>query len=68
LLVPPDDAVALADAIGRLVEDGDQRRRLGTAGRQLVEKEFSAKRIGEQIVTLYNRLAGYGVVNDDKGL
>lgn len=56
LLVPPDDAPALADAIGRLAADAELRARFGAAGRRLVEAEFSAARIGAQIVALYNRL------------
>lgn len=58
LLVPPDDATALADAIGRLASDADLRRRLGEAGRRIVENEFSAERVGQETVALYNRLIG----------
>jgi len=56
LLVPPDDAPALADAIGRLAADAELRARFGAAGRHLVDSEFSAARIGAQIVALYDRL------------
>jgi glycosyltransferase involved in cell wall biosynthesis len=56
LLVPPDDAEALADAIGRLASDAGLRRRFGEAGRRLVESEFSAERVGREIVALYDRL------------
>jgi glycosyltransferase involved in cell wall biosynthesis len=56
LLVPPDDAEALADAIGRLADDAGLRRRFGEAGRRLVEKEFSAERIGRETAALYDRL------------
>lgn len=58
LLVPPDNARALADAIGRLARDGDLRRRLGEASRQVVETEFSATRIGRETCALYDRLLG----------
>jgi glycosyltransferase involved in cell wall biosynthesis len=58
LLVPPDDADALADAIGRLADDADLRRKFGEAGRRLVESEFSAARVGRDIVMLYDRLLG----------
>ncbi len=54
LLVPPDDAVALADAIARLAQNRDERLQFGAAGRDLVEKKFSAVHVGEQIVALYN--------------
>lgn len=56
LLVPPDDAEALADAIARLADDAQLRARFGAAGRRLVEDEFSAAKIGEEVVALYNRL------------
>jgi len=40
LLVPPADDRALADAIGRLVEDEQLRWRLGQAARQRVKDQF----------------------------
>jgi len=56
LLVPPDDAQALADAIILLAKDKRLRATFGEAGRRLVEKEYSAARIGADIVALYGRL------------
>ena len=56
LLVPPDNAAALADAIDQLAGDTELRKRFGAAGRKLVEREFSSERIGNEIVALYNRL------------
>jgi glycosyltransferase involved in cell wall biosynthesis len=41
LLVPPDDAGALAGAIGRLLDDESLRRRLGAAGRERVLGRFT---------------------------
>ncbi len=58
LLVPPDNAQALADAIARLADDKELRRKFGEAGRRLVENEFSADRIGSETVALYDRLLG----------
>lgn len=58
LLVPTDDAPSLAAAITKLAQDADLRRRFGSAGRRLVEAEFSATRVGEEIVGLYSRLLG----------
>jgi glycosyltransferase involved in cell wall biosynthesis len=55
LLVPPDDAEALADAIGRLAGDAELRRTFGEAGRRLVESAFSSETVGEQVVALYDR-------------
>jgi glycosyltransferase involved in cell wall biosynthesis len=41
LLVPPDDPGALAQAIGRLLDDPELRARLGAAGRQRVVNRFT---------------------------
>ena len=56
LIVPPNDAEALANAIERLAVDPQLRQKFGAAGRQIVEKEFSNERVGRDIVALYRRL------------
>ena len=56
LVVPPEDPLALADAIQVLAANSELRRRLGHAGRQIVEAEFSSERIGSEIVALYRKL------------
>ena len=53
LLVPPRDSAALAQAIIALLADEPRRRRLGEAGRQRVESEFSMDRMVSQIEALY---------------
>jgi glycosyltransferase involved in cell wall biosynthesis len=58
ILVPPDDAAALANAIAQLAADPQLRQDFGAAGRRLVETEFSSAQIGAQTVSLYNRLLG----------
>lgn len=40
LLVPPDDAAALAAALGRLIDDPAERARLGAAGARRVRSDF----------------------------
>jgi glycosyltransferase involved in cell wall biosynthesis len=56
LLVPPRDASALADAIAQLAADAAMRRRMGQAGRALVEKVFSEESTVEQTLAVYRRL------------
>ena len=56
LLVPPENAGALADAIERLMHDSALRQRYGHAARQAAVEEFSSKRIGDDIVALYDRM------------
>jgi mannose/cellobiose epimerase-like protein (N-acyl-D-glucosamine 2-epimerase family)/glycosyltransferase involved in cell wall biosynthesis len=60
LLVPPDNAQALADAISRLATDQLLRAKFGAASRALVEREFSSARIGREVVDLYSRLLAEG--------
>jgi glycosyltransferase involved in cell wall biosynthesis len=56
ILVPVDDAAALAAAIRRLADDPQLRARYGAAARRLAESEFSSDRIGREIVALYRRM------------
>ena len=56
LLVPPDDPAALADALEHLARDGALRQSFAAAGRKLAEEEFSAARIGGEIIALYDKL------------
>ena len=55
ILVPVDDAAALADAIEPLADSPDLRARYGAAARQLGRAVFRAI-IGRQVVDLYRRL------------
>lgn len=56
ILVPVDDAQALAAAIQQLAHDQDLRVRYGAAGRALVDREFSTALIGADTLTLYRTL------------
>jgi glycosyltransferase involved in cell wall biosynthesis len=56
VLVPPRDAVALADAIQDLVEDPMKRRTMGQAGRRLAEREFGIERVVEAHLAIYREL------------
>jgi len=55
LLVPPRDARELAGAIGRLLEDPSERRRMGESGRRSVERNFSEEKVVGQHLELYRR-------------
>jgi glycosyltransferase involved in cell wall biosynthesis len=57
LVVPAGDPVALAHAIGRLLDDGDLRTRLGREGRRRVEAEFSGERVASRLAELYASVA-----------
>jgi glycosyltransferase involved in cell wall biosynthesis len=56
LLVPADDAEALAQAIDTLRKDPDLRTRFGSTGREIAVTEYSSARIGQEITALYSRL------------
>lgn len=56
LLVPPRNAAALAASIRRLIEDPEQRLRMGERGRELVEAEFSDDKVVQQTLAVYREL------------
>jgi len=55
-LVPFKDTVALADALQKLVDDGDLRRRMGHQARLDVERTYSATAIRARIATILSEL------------
>jgi glycosyltransferase involved in cell wall biosynthesis len=55
-LVPPGDDGALADAISDAIGDPVRLAAMGTAGRALVEREFSWPAIAEQLLGVYREL------------
>jgi glycosyltransferase involved in cell wall biosynthesis len=55
LLVPERDAAALAEALLRLYADRDLGRRLASAGRQLVLREFNLEHSVAQLRALFER-------------
>lgn len=56
LLAPPGDAVALRDALARVLSDADLRRAMGDAGRARVMAEFASDREAAWLARLF---AGY---------
>jgi len=54
LVTPPGDEVALADALERLLRDGDLRARLGAAARRRAEERFSRARQVDRLIALWS--------------
>jgi glycosyltransferase involved in cell wall biosynthesis len=57
VLVPPEDAAALAGAVARILADGELARRLGEAGLRRAHEEFSVARMAERTIEVYRRAA-----------
>jgi glycosyltransferase involved in cell wall biosynthesis len=53
LLVPPEDAAALARALGELAADPERARRMGEAGRRRVETEYAIPRVAAAYLELW---------------
>lgn len=60
LLVPPGDPAALAGAMGRALDDGALRRRLGQAGRARVLARFTWKDTARRTADQYRLLLAEG--------
>lgn len=62
LLVPVQDAQALAEALGRLVADPALRARFGQASRRLAEKRFGQAEIFAATLDVYEGLLAEGLL------
>lgn len=58
VLVPPGDAAALADAIGRLLDDPAERIRLGSEAAARQAAQFSFDKMTRRVESLYLELLG----------
>jgi glycosyltransferase involved in cell wall biosynthesis len=56
LLVPPRDVAALREALERLLADRDLRRRLGEAGRERIQRDFSWPAVTDATIAAYEDL------------
>lgn len=54
---PPEDPGALAEAVGRLLDDPEARRAAASAGRRRVEERFTAARMAEGTLAAYRAVA-----------
>ncbi len=55
LLVPPAEEAALAEAVVTLLRDPARRTALGRAGRQRVQTRFTARRMADQVMAVYEQ-------------
>jgi glycosyltransferase involved in cell wall biosynthesis len=53
MLVAPEDAAGLRDAIAELIDDDERRRALGEAGRERMQKEFSIATMIDRHIEMY---------------
>ena len=56
LVHPADDAPCFATALGRLLDDPDERHRMGEAGRQRALEHYAWPRVTAQLETYYDDL------------
>lgn len=60
LLVPPRNAIALADAIERLVTNRDLRSTMGQMGRALAERDFDVRNVIAAHLAIYEEISAAG--------
>lgn len=56
LLVPVRSSVELADALQRLIENPELRRRMGARGREIAVNEFAVEKVVAETMALYEEL------------
>ncbi len=56
LLVPPDDPTSLASALRHLMENADERRRMGQLGQDAVRERFDAATMARETMRVYERV------------
>jgi phosphatidyl-myo-inositol alpha-mannosyltransferase len=56
--VPPDDVVALVEAVSTLVEDEPRREAMGQAARELAVERYAWPTIARRLVEVYERVTG----------
>ena len=66
LLVPINNAGALAEGIEYLIDNPDIRKRMGIAGRALAEKDFAIEKIVSDHMKIYRKLLGVELLTSRK--
>lgn len=56
LVVPPGNPTALAEALNRLVAQPELRQRMGQAGRQRVQAQFTPEKMVDGVMAVYDRV------------
>lgn len=59
-VVPPNDASALATAMGKLNDDPELAAAMGEAGHRRLQTLFSGERVGREYIRVYQELLGVG--------
>jgi glycosyltransferase involved in cell wall biosynthesis len=60
VLIPPENAALLASSILTLLQNPEERERLGDAARKLIEDKFSANRMTADYLRVYEEAASRG--------
>jgi glycosyltransferase involved in cell wall biosynthesis len=60
LVVPPNDAPALADALGKLINDPALRIKMGAMGRQRVLEKYTNTHVNAATLEVYRALLEHG--------
>jgi glycosyltransferase involved in cell wall biosynthesis len=58
LLVPPEDTMALAEALSRLIKDAELRLQCGRAGRERIEQHFRIEHTLAPLIELLEKTTG----------
>ena len=58
LLVPPEDTIALAEALSRLIQDAKLRLHYGRAGRERIEQHFRIDHTVAPLIELFEKTPG----------
>jgi glycosyltransferase involved in cell wall biosynthesis len=56
VLVPADDAAAIANAVTILLRNDERRRSLGSAGRRRAERQFDVHQASARLIEFYRRV------------